>query len=33
MVGMQANLSYLVAEQFVCSGIVAIFTCDVVVSH
>lgn len=33
MVGMIAYLSYLVAEHFGCSGIVAIFTCAVVMSH
>jgi NhaP-type Na+/H+ or K+/H+ antiporter len=33
MVGMKAYLSYLVAEHFGCSGIVAIFTCAVVMSH
>lgn len=33
MVSMIAYLSYLVAEHFGCSGIVAIFTCAVVMSH
>lgn len=33
MVGMIAYLSYLVAEHFGCSGIVAIFSCAVVMSH
>ena len=33
MVIMLAYLSYLVAEHFGCSGIVAIFTCAVVMSH
>lgn len=33
MTGMIAYLSYLVAEHFGCSGIVAIFTCAVVMSH